>query len=71
MKRGAMASDYMHWAKHQAPARLRLSSSEVPHFRLDRLDFDIADLDLDGASTPLRAFVALLPSNHGVDHDQV
>ncbi len=35
--RGAMQSDYMHWFKVQAPVRYNLSSSEVPHFRLDRL----------------------------------
>ena len=50
--RGAMQSDYMHWAKTQQPVRYALSSSEVPHFRLDRLPFSIEDLDLDGASHP-------------------
>ena len=35
--RGAMQSDYMHWAKSQTPVRYNLASSEVPHFRLDRL----------------------------------
>jgi aspartate/methionine/tyrosine aminotransferase len=43
-------SDYMHWAKTQAPVRYNLASSEVPHFRLDRFDLRIADLELDGAS---------------------
>lgn len=50
--RGAMASDYMYWAKHQPPVRYKLSASEVPHVRLDRLGVTIADLDLDGASHP-------------------
>ena len=50
--RGAMQSDYMHWFKVQAPVRINLSSSEVPHFRLDRLPLSIGDLDLDGASHP-------------------
>lgn len=50
--RGAMQSDYMHWAKTQQPVRYSLSSSEVPHFRLDRLLLNIGDLDLDGASHP-------------------
>ena len=50
--RGAMQSDYMHWFKVQKPVRLNLSSSEVPHFRLDRLPLDIGELDLDGASHP-------------------
>lgn len=56
--RGAMQSDYMHWFKMQKPARHNLSSSELPHFRLDRLSLNISDLDLDGAShyryAPLR-----------------
>jgi aspartate/methionine/tyrosine aminotransferase len=50
--RGAMQSDYMHWFKVQKPVRINLSSSEVPHFRLDRLPLDIGELDLDGASHP-------------------
>jgi aspartate/methionine/tyrosine aminotransferase len=50
--RGAMQSDYMHWFKLQRPVRHNLSSSEVPHFRLDALAVAIADLDLDGASHP-------------------
>lgn len=48
--RGAMQSDYMHWFKYQQPVRYNLASSEVPHFRLDRLPLTIGDLDLDGAS---------------------
>lgn len=43
-------SEYMHWAKNQAPVRFHLGSSEVAHFRLDRLPIAIADLELDGAS---------------------
>lgn len=58
----ALQSDYMHWAKTRAPVRYNLASSEVPHFRLDRFAIDIADLELDGASTyrypPLRAAIA-------------
>ena len=60
--RGAMQSDYMHWAKYQSPVRYSLSSSDVTHFRLDRLPLTIADLDLDGAShfryAPLRHAIA-------------
>jgi len=60
--RGAMQSDYMHWAKFQRPVRYSLSSSDVTHFRLDRLPLTIADLDLDGAShfryAPLRQAIA-------------
>ena len=50
--RETLQSDYMHWFKVQPPVRYNLSSSEVPHFRLDRLPLDIGDLDLDGASHP-------------------
>lgn len=71
-ERGAMQSDYMHWAKTQSKARYCLSSSEVPHFRLDRLPLAIADLDLDGAShpryAPLRQAIA---GRYGVAADQV
>ena len=60
--RGAIQSEYMHWAKFQTPVRYCLSSSEVPHFRLDRLPLKISDLDLDGAShiryAPLRQKIA-------------
>lgn len=52
VRRGAMQSEYMHWAKTQSKARYCLSSSEVPHFRLDSLPLSIADLDMYGASHP-------------------
>ena len=45
-------SDYMQWAKFKPPVRYALTTSEVPHFRMDRLPINIADLDLDGASHP-------------------
>jgi aspartate/methionine/tyrosine aminotransferase len=45
-----IASNYMHWAKTQIPARFNLASSEVPHFRLDRFDIPLSELELDGAS---------------------
>ena len=48
----AMQSEYMHWAKFKPPVRFALTSSEVPHFRMDRLDVNIGDLELDGASHP-------------------
>lgn len=70
--RGAMQSDYMHWFKVQAPVRYSLSSSEVPHFRLDSLPLNIADLELDGAShpryAPLRQAIA---ARNGLRPDQV
>lgn len=70
--RGAMASDYMHWAKHQPPVRFRLSSSEVPHVRLDRLPLTLPDLDLDGASHPrYRPLRQAIATRYGVDDDMV
>ncbi|WP_294122404.1 pyridoxal phosphate-dependent aminotransferase [Sphingomonas sp.] len=70
--RGAVQSDYMHWAKYQRPVRYSLSSSDVTHFRLDRLPLTIADLDLDGAShfryAPLRHAIA---ERYGVKPEMV
>jgi aspartate/methionine/tyrosine aminotransferase len=52
----------MHWAKTQRSVLYPLSGSEVAHFPLDRLPFEIADLELDGASyyryAPLREAIA-------------
>ena len=68
----AMQSEYMHWAKFKAPVRYALTTSEVPHFRMDRLPVTLADLDLDGAShpryAPLRAAIA---RRYGVTAEQV
>ncbi len=62
----------MHWAKHQQPVRFRLSSSEVPHFHLDRLPLSIADLDLDGASHPRYApLLDRIAARYGVTPEQV
>ena len=47
-----MQSDYMHWAKFKPPVRFALTASEVPHFRMDSLGINVADLDFDGASHP-------------------
>jgi hypothetical protein len=67
-----MQSDYMHWAKFKKPVRFALTGSEVPHFRMDSLGVEIADLDLDGAShpryQPLREAIA---RRYGVAPDQV
>ena len=52
MSERLMQSDYMHWAKFKPPVRYPLTTSEVPHFRMDSLPITIADLDLDGASHP-------------------
>jgi aspartate/methionine/tyrosine aminotransferase len=70
--RGAMASDYMYWAKQQRAVAFPLSRSEVPHLRMDSLPLAIADLDLDGAShpsyAPLRDRIA---ARYGVPADSV
>jgi hypothetical protein len=67
-----MQSEYMHWAKFKRPVRYALTGSEVPHFRMDSLPWNVADLDLDGAShpryAPLREAVA---QRYGVLSEQV
>ena len=67
-----MQSEYMYWAKNQPTVRYSLGSSEVPHFRPDRLPFSIADLELDGAShyryPPLREAIAV---KEGVEPERV
>jgi hypothetical protein len=67
-----MQSDYMHWAKFKTSVPYQLTSSEVPHFRMDALQWDKADVDLDGAShpryAPLRERIA---KRCGVAVDQV
>ena len=62
-------SDYMHWAKFKPAVRYPLTSSEVPHFRMDRLPITLADLDMDGASHPRYAPLreAALPGCHASD----
>jgi aspartate/methionine/tyrosine aminotransferase len=65
-------SDYMHWAKFKRPVRYALTTSEVPHFRMDKLPLSLADLDMDGAShpryAPLREAIA---RRYGVPAGQV
>lgn len=48
----AFQSTYMQWAKTQTPTTYGLSSSEVPHVRLDRFGVTLDGLELDGASHP-------------------
>jgi aspartate/methionine/tyrosine aminotransferase len=48
----SVQSDYMHWAKFKPPVRYALTTSEVPHFRMEALPWTVEDLDLDGASHP-------------------
>lgn len=68
----AMQSDYMHWAKFKPAARFGLTGSEVPHFRLDRLPVEIADLDLDGASHPRYAPLReALGRKYGIAPDRI
>ena len=68
----SMQSDYMHWAKFKRRVRYALTTSEVPHFRMDRLQLGLADLELDGAShpryVPLRERIA---DRYGVKVEQV
>ncbi|HYD12303.1 MAG TPA: pyridoxal phosphate-dependent aminotransferase [Allosphingosinicella sp.] len=65
-------SDYMYWAKNQAPVRYHLASSEVPHFAMSQWAIDPAALELDGASRyrypPLREAIA---RRTGVTADRV
>ena len=70
--RGAMQSDYQHWAQNQSKVRYCLSSSEVPHFRLDTLPLTIDELDLDGASHPRYAPLRQeIGDRYGVDASQI
>jgi hypothetical protein len=65
-------SDYMHWAKFKRPVRYALTTSEVPHFRMESLGVSIADLDLDGASHPRYAPLReRIGARYGVPVDQV
>jgi aspartate/methionine/tyrosine aminotransferase len=65
-------SDYMHSAKFKPPVRYQLTTSEVPHFRMDSLPWTIADLDLDGASHPrYRPLRERIAGRYGVSVEQV
>jgi aspartate/methionine/tyrosine aminotransferase len=67
-----LQSDYMHWAKFKPAVRYPLTTSEVPHFRMDTLGVTIADLDLDGASHPrYRPLRERIGARHGVSVEQV
>jgi aspartate/methionine/tyrosine aminotransferase len=67
-----MQSDYMHWAKFKRPVRYALTTSEVPHFRMDSLGVTIADLDMDGASHPRYAPLReRIGKRYGVPLEQV
>lgn len=68
----AMSSDFMHWAKFRGPVRYALTSSEVPYFRMDRLPWVVADLELDGASHPRYPALREAIARHaGVSVDEV
>ena len=72
MSERLMQSDYMHWAKFKPPVRYPLTTSEVPHFRMDSLPVTIADLDLDGASHPrYRPLREAIGHRYGVSVDHV
>jgi aspartate/methionine/tyrosine aminotransferase len=67
-----MQSDYMHWAKFKPAVKYPLTTSEVPHFRMDSLGVGIADLDLDGASHPRYAPLReRIGARYGVQVEQV
>jgi aspartate/methionine/tyrosine aminotransferase len=67
-----LQSDYMHWAKFKPPVRYPLTTSEVPHFRMDSLPISIDDLDLDGASHPrYRPLRERIGARYGVPVEQV
>jgi hypothetical protein len=67
-----MQSDYMHWAKFKRGVRYALTTSEVPHFRMDTLPVSIADFDLDGASHPRYAPLReRIGERYGVPVEQV
>ncbi|NUR44555.1 MAG: pyridoxal phosphate-dependent aminotransferase [Sphingomonas sp.] len=67
-----MQSDYMHWAKFKPAVRYPLSTSEVPHFRMDTLGIDLADLNMDGASHPRYATLReRIAERYGVAVEQV
>jgi aspartate/methionine/tyrosine aminotransferase len=62
----------MHWAKFKRPVRYALTTSEVPHFRLDSLPLKLADLDMDGASHPRYApLLQRIADRYGVETEQV
>ena len=68
----SMQSAYMHWAKFKQPVRFALTGSEVAHFRMDRLDVSIADLDMDGASHPrYRPLRERIAARYGVGVENV
>ena len=70
--RGAMQSDYMHWAKFKPAVRYQLTGSEVPHVRMDRFPIGLDDLDLDGASHPrYRPLRERIADRYGVEIAQV
>lgn len=72
MNERIMQSDYMHWAKFKRRVRYGLTASEVPHFRMDSLQFDLADLDTDGASHPRYAPLReRIGARYGVPSEQV
>ena len=72
MRGRIIESDYMHWAKFKPAVRYPLTTSEVPHFRMDSLGISLSELDMDGAShpryVPLRELIA---KRYGVAVEQV
>lgn len=67
-----LQSNYMHWAKFKPAVRYPLTTSEVPHFRMDTLPIAIAELELDGASHPrYRPLRERIGTRYGVSVERV
>ncbi len=71
-KRGAMASEYMHWAKTSSRARFNLATSGLANLKLEDLRVSLDDLEVTGEGgygyAPL---IDALASRYRVDRDCV
>ncbi|HWN08209.1 MAG TPA: pyridoxal phosphate-dependent aminotransferase [Pyrinomonadaceae bacterium] len=71
-KRGAMASEYMHWAKTSSRARFNLATSGLANLKLDELRVSLEDLEITGEGgygyAPL---IEALASRYQVDRECV
>ena len=71
-KRGAMASEYMHWAKTRSRARFNLATSGLANLKLEDLRVSLDDLEITGEDgygyAPL---IDALASRYRVDRECV
>lgn len=71
-KRGAMASEYMHWAKTSSRARFNLATSGLANLKLHELQVSLGDLEITGEGgygyAPL---IEALASRYQVDRECV